>query len=35
MTYSRNVKRDLLEKEFALGNLAHLEMEEVENETKE
>jgi len=34
MTYSRNVKRDLLGKEFVLGNLGHSKMEEVESETK-
>ena len=34
MTYSRNAKRDLLRKEFVLGNLGRSEMEEVESETK-
>lgn len=34
MTYNRNSKRDLLGKEFVLGNLGRSEMEEVESETK-
>lgn len=31
MTYSRNAKRDLLGREFVLGNLGRLDVKEVKN----